>query len=131
MSELYELHVYTAGSRTYANAVCKGLDPDGRYFGDRILSRDESGSEYLVGPVGQMIHCGLTFYYLPTLGAAQKTLKRLFPADQSMVVVIDDRYEVWNHAANLVKVVPCESSQERVSKNPEHTSSDDGIHPPR
>jgi RNA polymerase II subunit A-like phosphatase len=62
MSELYELHVYTAGSRTYANAVCKGLDPDGRYFGDRILSRDESGSECLVGPVGQMIHRGLTFY---------------------------------------------------------------------
>ncbi len=45
MSELYELHVYTAGSRTYANAVCKGIDPDGKYFGDRILSRDESGSE--------------------------------------------------------------------------------------
>jgi RNA polymerase II subunit A C-terminal domain phosphatase len=42
------------------------------------------------------------------IDAAQKTLKRLFPTDQSMVVVIDDRYEVWNHAANLVKVVPCE-----------------------
>ncbi len=25
-------------------------------------------------------------------------------------MVIDDRYEVWNHAANLVKVVPCELS---------------------
>lgn len=46
MSKLYEMHVYTAGSRSYANAVCKGIDPDGKYFSERILSRDESGSEF-------------------------------------------------------------------------------------
>jgi TFIIF-interacting CTD phosphatase-like protein len=40
-------------------------------------------------------------------GAAVKNLKRLFPTDQSMVVVIDDRWEVWSHGPNLVKVVPC------------------------
>lgn len=45
MSKLYEMHVYTAGSRSYANAVCKGIDPNGKYFSERILSRDESGSE--------------------------------------------------------------------------------------
>ncbi len=42
---------------------------------------------------------------------------RLFPTDQSMVVVIDDRYEVWNHAANLVKVVPCGSSSANPMMN--------------
>lgn len=50
MSKLYEMHVYTAGSRSYANAVCKGIDPNGKYFSERILSRDESGSGY--GVVG-------------------------------------------------------------------------------
>lgn len=42
-------------------------------------------------------------------GAAVKNLKRLFPTDQSMVVIIDDRWEVWSHGPNLVKVVPCRS----------------------
>jgi len=45
MSEFYEMHVYTMGTRTYANAICKVIDPDGKIFGDRILSRDESGSK--------------------------------------------------------------------------------------
>lgn len=84
MSTLFEMHVYTAGSRSYANAVCLGIDPTGQFFNERILSRDESGS------------------------ASVKDLRRLFPTDQSMVVVIDDRWEVWGHGPNLVKVVPCE-----------------------
>jgi TFIIF-interacting CTD phosphatase-like protein len=46
MSEFYEMHVYTMGTRTYANAICKVIDPGGKIFGDRILSRDESGSKF-------------------------------------------------------------------------------------
>lgn len=57
MSKLYEMHVYTAGSRSYANAVCKGIDPNGKYFSERILSRDESGSEY--GAFGNMCRANL------------------------------------------------------------------------
>jgi RNA polymerase II subunit A-like phosphatase len=45
MSRIYEMHVYTMGTRTYANAIVKAVDPEGIYFGGRILSRDESGSE--------------------------------------------------------------------------------------
>ncbi|WVQ72959.1 hypothetical protein IAR50_002521 [Cryptococcus sp. DSM 104548] len=82
MSELYEMHVYTMGTRTYADAICRVIDPDGRIFGGRILSRDESGS------------------------FSSKNLKRLFPTDTSMVVVIDDRSDVWGDCPNLVKVVP-------------------------
>lgn len=41
-------------------------------------------------------------------GFSSKNLKRLFPTDQSMVVVIDDRSDVWGDIPNLVKVVPCE-----------------------
>ncbi len=40
------MHVYTMGTRAYAEEVCNAIDPDGKFFGGRILSRDESGSEY-------------------------------------------------------------------------------------
>ncbi|GMK53590.1 hypothetical protein CspeluHIS016_0101760 [Cutaneotrichosporon spelunceum] len=82
MSKMYEMHVYTMGTRTYADAICKIIDPDGKIFGGRILSRDESGS------------------------MSSKSLVRLFPTDQSMVVIIDDRADVWADSPNLVKVIP-------------------------
>lgn len=98
MSKLYEMHVYTMGTRTYADAICKVIDPDGQIFGGRVLSRDESGSRYrydlLNGDVDRP-------------GLSSKSLVRLFPTDQSMVVVIDDRADVWGDCPNLVKVVPC------------------------
>lgn len=46
MAEKYEMHVYTMGTRAYAEEVCAAIDPDGKIFGGRLLSRDESGSEY-------------------------------------------------------------------------------------
>jgi RNA polymerase II subunit A-like phosphatase len=45
---------------------------------------------------------------LMRIGVRIKNLKRLFPTDQSMVVVIDDRGDVWGEIPNLVKVIPCE-----------------------
>ncbi|KAK7058573.1 CTD phosphatase Fcp1 [Paramarasmius palmivorus] len=78
----YEMHVYTMGTRAYAEQVCAAIDPDGSLFGGRILSRDESGS------------------------LTQKSLQRLFPCDTSMVVIIDDRADVWEWSPNLIKVVP-------------------------
>jgi len=41
IAQLYELHICTFGTRTYAHAIARYLDPDGRYFSQRILSRDE------------------------------------------------------------------------------------------
>ncbi len=82
LNKKYELHVYTMGTRSYADCVCKLVDPDGTLFGSRILSRDENGS------------------------LLQKSLARLFPVDTSMVVIIDDRSDVWNRSPNLIKVIP-------------------------
>ncbi|KAL1951122.1 hypothetical protein VTO73DRAFT_271 [Trametes versicolor] len=82
MATKYEMHVYTMGTRAYAEEVCAAIDPGGKIFGNRILSRDESGS------------------------LTQKSLQRLFPCDQSMVVIIDDRADVWEWSPNLVKVIP-------------------------
>lgn len=41
----YEMHVYTMGTRAYAEQVCSAIDPDGKLFRGRLLSRDESGSK--------------------------------------------------------------------------------------
>lgn len=37
----YELHICTFGARKYAHEIAKILDRDAKYFGKRILSRDE------------------------------------------------------------------------------------------
>lgn len=79
----YEMHIYTMGTRAYAESVCEAVDPQGHFFGGRILTRDESGS------------------------LTQKSLNRLFPCDTSMVVIIDDRADVWGWCPNLLKVIPC------------------------
>ncbi|EME42476.1 hypothetical protein DOTSEDRAFT_73343 [Dothistroma septosporum NZE10] len=80
MSQYYEMHIYTMGTRAYAENIAKIIDPDRSVFGDRILSRDESGS------------------------MQAKNLKRLFPVDTKMVVIIDDRADVWSWISNLIKV---------------------------
>lgn len=80
ISQYYELHIYTMGTRAYAENIAKIIDPGRRIFGDRILSRDESGS------------------------MTAKSLKRLFPVDSKMVVIIDDRGDVWQWSPNLIKV---------------------------
>ncbi|MCJ1244577.1 Carboxy-terminal domain (CTD) phosphatase [Trapelia coarctata] len=82
VSKLYELHIYTMGTRAYAQNIANLIDPDRRIFGDRILSRDESGS------------------------LTAKNLQRLFPVDTKMVVIIDDRGDVWKWNENLIKVTP-------------------------
>ncbi|KAL6939187.1 hypothetical protein ACO0RG_003015 [Hanseniaspora osmophila] len=82
ISEYFELHIYTMATRAYALEIAKIIDPDGSLFGDHILSRDENGS------------------------LTHKSLERLFPTDQNMVLVIDDRGDVWKWCDNLIKVVP-------------------------
>jgi RNA polymerase II subunit A C-terminal domain phosphatase len=83
ISELYELHVYTMGTRAYALNIAKIVDPQQKLFGNRVISRDENGS---------MI---------------SKSLQRLFPVSTDMVVIIDDRADVWpNNRPNLIKVTP-------------------------
>lgn len=41
------------------------------------------------------------------IGMSRKSIERLFPCDNSMVVVLDDRADVWHYSPNLVKVHPC------------------------
>jgi RNA polymerase II subunit A-like phosphatase len=80
ISTMYEMHVYTMATRAYAKAVAEIIDPDRKYFGDRILSRDENYTDKL------------------------KSLQRLFPTNTDMVVIIDDRADIWGYSDNLVRV---------------------------
>ncbi|RDA95577.1 hypothetical protein CP533_1267 [Ophiocordyceps camponoti-saundersi (nom. inval.)] len=83
VSRMYELHVYTMGTRAYALSIAKIVDPENRLFGNRVISRDENGS------------------------ITSKSLQRLFPVSTNMVVIIDDRADVWPlNRPNLIKVVP-------------------------
>lgn len=90
------------------------IDPKGEYFGRRILSRDESGSEssdllsFLFLFLTTLMIDRSTFLLLArSVGLTAKSIARLFPVDTSMVVIIDDRSDVWEGSRNLVKVVPC------------------------
>ncbi|KAI0018901.1 hypothetical protein F4780DRAFT_749190 [Xylariomycetidae sp. FL0641] len=83
IAELFELHVYTMGTRAYALNIAKIVDPTQKLFGNRVISRDENGS------------------------MTAKSLQRLFPVSTNMVVVIDDRADVWpKNRSNLIKVTP-------------------------
>jgi RNA polymerase II subunit A-like phosphatase len=84
MSRLYEMHIYTMGTRAYADAVTNVIDPTHSLFQDRILSRDENGS------------------------MTKKRLERLFPSDQTKVIVLDDRADVWDWSPNLIQIKPYE-----------------------
>jgi RNA polymerase II subunit A-like phosphatase len=80
VSQMYEMHVYTMATRAYAQKVVEIIDPERKYFGDRILSRDENYTDKL------------------------KSLQRLFPTNTDMVVIIDDRADIWHYSDNLVRV---------------------------
>ncbi|KAK6090027.1 hypothetical protein P3W45_001073 [Vairimorpha bombi] len=77
----YEIHVYTMGTKVYAKKIVSIIDPNKKYIGRRILSRDENGLEF------------------------KKDLNRLFSI-HSNVVILDDRDDIWDYSSNLVLVKP-------------------------
>jgi FCP1-like phosphatase family protein len=72
---LFQMTIYTAGTRRYAEAVAKLMDPLGIYFAGRIVSRSDIPNDKSDG--------------------LDKSLQRIFLKDASMVVVMDDREDVW------------------------------------
>lgn len=82
IKDKYELHIYTMATRAYAEEIAKIIDPDGSLFQNRILSRDENQS------------------------LTSKSLDKVFPVEQDLVLVIDDRGDVWDWSPNLIKVIP-------------------------
>ncbi|GJM87129.1 hypothetical protein PR202_ga03053 [Eleusine coracana subsp. coracana] len=78
-SAMFEMYVYTLGDQDYAAAAAKLLDPDGAYFGGRIVSSDESTRP------------------------DRKSLDVIPGADPVSVVILDDSDYVWpDHQDNLI-----------------------------
>lgn len=72
LSALYDLFIYTHGTRLYAEQIASIIDPKGTFFQHRIVARTDTPD---------MVH---------------KSLKLLFPSsDDSMILVLDDRIDVW------------------------------------
>ncbi len=106
-NDIAQLSIYTAGTRKYAEAVVKILDPSGKYFGGRIVSRTD---------------------ILPNeKGGIEKSLENIFLNDASMAVIIDDTENVWkgDQNCNLLLVKPFRHFQgvPEVNNNPGQSSS--------
>lgn len=80
-SELFDLEIYTAGTRRYALAVAEKLDPDRKYFRDRIVARCDSPHPF-------------------------KELCWIHNVGPDMTLIIDDRDDVWPGAKNVVTIQP-------------------------
>ncbi|XP_074352842.1 RNA polymerase II C-terminal domain phosphatase-like 4 [Apium graveolens] len=78
-SKLFEMYIYTLAGRDYARAVAKVLDPEGVYFGSRIISSEESTDAY------------------------EKSLDVLPNVNESFVLILDDLKHVWpKYSRNLI-----------------------------
>ncbi|TYZ59591.1 hypothetical protein PybrP1_010278 [[Pythium] brassicae (nom. inval.)] len=84
LSALYDLFIYTHGTRLYAEQIASLIDPKGTFFQHRIVARTDTPD---------MVH---------------KSLKLLFPSsDDSMILVLDDRIDVWKeNEGNVFLIEP-------------------------
>jgi FCP1-like phosphatase family protein len=90
VSRLFEVYAYTQGTNDYAKRILAGIDPQGRIFGKpyRLIARELDPSTGL-----------------PT----RKNLSRVFPNEENLVLILDDRDDVWDSTAswqNLIKIAP-------------------------
>ncbi|KAJ0232157.1 RNA polymerase II C-terminal domain phosphatase-like 5 [Hirschfeldia incana] len=77
-NKLFTMYVYTKGNRDYARFIMSMIDPKGIYFGERVITKDESP-------------------YMKTLD--------LVLAHERGVVIVDDTRDVWPyHKSNLVEI---------------------------
>jgi len=79
LSQFFHLAVYTMGGKTYAKQVMKIIDPNNSILKKRLVCRDDHDDNV-------------------------KVLQRMFPCDERMVLVVDDRDDVWSTPQNVLKI---------------------------
>jgi FCP1-like phosphatase family protein len=89
-SSMFDLYAYTQGTQEYAKKILSGIDPKGELFGTpfRLIAREIDPNTGLAG---------------------RKNLFRVFPNEEGLVLIIDDRDDVWDSSAssqNLIKLSP-------------------------
>jgi len=81
-NKFFEMTLYTMGTQAHALKSLKAIDPDGKYFATRVISRESLESKY------------------------EKRLDYLM-TDPKIVLIMDDTPDVWhNHLKNLILVPP-------------------------
>jgi len=81
LSSIYDLHVYTMGSRPYAERILDWIDNSHSLVKHRVVTRTETSD--------------ISF----------KALERLYACDDSMIGIVDDRTDVWrNKQENVLRV---------------------------
>ena len=78
MSNYFELHMMSLGNKEYVNHMLSKIDPDKRFFGDRIVCEDEIQDNN-----------------------KREKVNKLFPDGDNIVCVIDDTEQVWKSYPNL------------------------------
>src|SRR5713101_4497876 len=101
----YEMHVYTMGTRAYAEEVCKAIDPDGNIFCGRVLSRDESGSECVVFDLPLF---WLTYYKASHRRACSGyfLLTRRWSSSSMTARMFGNGAQIWSKSSHVRTLVP-------------------------
>lgn len=90
---IFDLCVYTMGTRSYAFEILNAIDQDKKYFCDRVITRDENNHKLV------------------------KKLSRL-GVDEKDVVILDDRADIWEYEDNVVLIKPFYLRFERDFNDP-------------
>jgi TFIIF-interacting CTD phosphatase-like protein len=84
IKDKYLIYIYTYGTKEYAEAIIKYINKafDYEYLSlERMVARENNNIDY-------------------------KSIKRIFPTMEDMVVILDDRTDVWKNSKNLINLVP-------------------------
>lgn len=93
VSRIFDLCVYTMGTRNYALEILNVIDREKKYFCDRVITRDENNNKLV------------------------KNLSRL-GVDEKDVVILDDRVDIWGYEDNVVLIKPFYLRLERDFNDP-------------
>jgi len=83
MNEIFELHLMSAGSKDYVHKCINIIDPNKKYFGNRITTRED-------------------FIY----NSKAETARQMFPGCEKMVMCLDDRSSNWGKGSSLIQIKP-------------------------
>ena len=114
LSNMYELYIYTHGRRHYAEAIRALLDPKGTLFADRVISRSDvsEGDEIENRDSSRTKLFHKTFKrvrsatLLTLLLSLYLRTTQVLPCNDSMIVALDDKWDVWKYLPNVVRVRP-------------------------
>ena len=84
MSKIFELHLMSTGKEIHVKRCLDVIDPSRKYFGDRIISR-----ENIVKSKNKA-----------------KTKEEMFDGCSNIIICLDDNLDVWNHSPTVINIKP-------------------------